>query len=70
MLTGGELAALIVACFWAILVSFLAYALLRLARLLGETAELVGDLTDQAGPCWTTWPAPCDAPTSSSAAPT
>ncbi|HEX2317185.1 MAG TPA: DUF948 domain-containing protein [Thermomonospora sp.] len=50
MLTGGELAALIVALFWAILVSFLAYALLKLARLLGETTKLVSDIADQAAP--------------------
>lgn len=50
MLTGGQLAGLIVAVFWAILVSFLAFALLKLARLLTETTELVSDLGDQAGP--------------------
>ncbi|RAY17225.1 DUF948 domain-containing protein [Actinomadura craniellae] len=50
MLTAGELAGLIVALFWAILVSFLAFALLRLARLIGETTELVADLGEQAGP--------------------
>jgi uncharacterized protein DUF948 len=50
MLTGGELAALIVAVFWAILVSFLAFALLKLARLIKETARLVAELGDQAAP--------------------
>ncbi|ACY97699.1 MULTISPECIES: DUF948 domain-containing protein [Thermomonospora] len=50
MLTAEQLAGLIVALFWAILVSFLAYALLRLARLLRETSELVSDLTDRAAP--------------------
>ncbi|SEG89340.1 protein of unknown function [Thermomonospora echinospora] len=38
------------ALFWAILVSFLAYALLRLARLLGEATKLVSELADQAAP--------------------
>jgi uncharacterized protein YoxC len=50
MLTGEQLAGLIVAVFWAILVSFLAYALLKLARLLNETTKLMADLGDQAGP--------------------
>jgi hypothetical protein len=50
MLTGEQLAGLIVAVFWAILVSFLAYALLKLARLLTETTKLVADLGEQAGP--------------------
>ena len=36
MLTGGQLAGLIVAVFWAILVSFLGLVLLKLARLLQE----------------------------------
>jgi hypothetical protein len=50
MLTGEQVAGLIVAVFWAILVSFLAYALLKLARLLTETAKMVSDLGEQAGP--------------------
>jgi uncharacterized protein YoxC len=50
MLTGGQVAGLIVAVFWAILVSFLAYVLLRLARLLGEATKVVSDIGDQAGP--------------------
>ena len=50
MLTGGQLAGLIVAVFWAVLVSFLAYTLLRLARLLREAGDLVSDIADQAGP--------------------
>lgn len=50
MLTGGQLAGLIVAVFWAILVSFLTLVLLRLARLLRETTELVAELGDQAAP--------------------
>jgi hypothetical protein len=50
MLTGGQVAGLIVAVFWAILVSFLAFVLLRLAKLLGEAAKIVSDVGDQAGP--------------------
>ncbi|MEV5575892.1 DUF948 domain-containing protein [Spirillospora sp. NPDC052269] len=50
MLTGGQLAGLIVAVFWAVLVSFLAYTLLKLARLIGEATKMVADLGEQAGP--------------------
>ncbi|MFC4913558.1 DUF948 domain-containing protein [Actinomadura gamaensis] len=50
MLTGGQLAGLIVAVFWAVLVSFLAYTLLKLAKLLGEARRMVADIGDQAGP--------------------
>ncbi|MFC0040121.1 DUF948 domain-containing protein [Actinomadura rayongensis] len=50
MLTGGQLAGLIVAVFWAVLVSFLAYTLLRLARLLGEAGKVVAEIGEQAGP--------------------
>lgn len=50
MLTGGQLAGLIIAVFWAILVSFLTLVLLRLSRLLKETTELVAELGEQAAP--------------------
>ncbi|MFI0453018.1 DUF948 domain-containing protein [Actinomadura sp. 6N118] len=50
MLTGGQLAGLIVAVFWAILVAFIAFTLLKLARLLGEASKVVSDIGDQAGP--------------------
>jgi uncharacterized protein YoxC len=50
MLTGGQVAGLIVAVFWAILVSFLAFVLLRLGKLLGETTKMVSDIGDQTGP--------------------
>ncbi|WUI03700.1 DUF948 domain-containing protein [Spirillospora sp. NBC_00431] len=50
MLTGGQLAGLIVAVFWAVLVTFIALTLLRLARLLREAGEVVRDFGDQAGP--------------------
>lgn len=50
MLTGGQLAGLIVAVFWAVLVTFIALTLLRLARLLGEACKVVSEIGDQAGP--------------------
>jgi ABC-type transporter Mla subunit MlaD len=50
MLSGGQVAGLIVAMFWAILVCFLALVLLRLARLLKEATAMVADLGEQAGP--------------------
>jgi hypothetical protein len=48
--SGGELAGLIVAVFWAILVSFLAVALARLAQTLRRTTDLVAGITEQAVP--------------------
>jgi hypothetical protein len=48
--SGGEVAGLIVAVFWAILVSFLAVALVRLAQTLRRTTELVAAVTEQAVP--------------------
>ncbi|TDD62282.1 DUF948 domain-containing protein [Actinomadura darangshiensis] len=50
MLTGGQLAGLIVAVFWAVLVAFIALTLLKLSRLLGEASKVVQDIGDQAGP--------------------
>lgn len=50
MLTGGQVAGLIVAMFWAILVCLLAVVLLRLARLIRETTKMVSDIGDQTGP--------------------
>lgn len=38
------------AVFWAVLVSFLAYTLLKLARLLREATKMVADIGEQAGP--------------------
>ncbi|MFG2006962.1 DUF948 domain-containing protein [Spirillospora sp. NPDC048911] len=38
------------AVFWAILVAFIAFTLLKLARLLGEASKVVSDIGDQAGP--------------------
>ncbi|MBA8973808.1 hypothetical protein BJ962_000299 [Streptomyces aureorectus] len=48
--SGGEVAGTLVAVFWAILVSFLAVALARLAQTLRATTKLVADVTDQAVP--------------------
>ncbi|MEU0397334.1 DUF948 domain-containing protein [Streptomyces sp. NPDC006208] len=49
-MTGGEVAGLLVAVFWAILVSFLAVVLVRLAQTLRATTKLVADVTEQAVP--------------------
>ncbi|MEZ0077322.1 DUF948 domain-containing protein [Planotetraspora sp. GP83] len=50
MLTAGEVAGLIVAMFWAILVCFMAVVLVRLARLLAETTKTVAELSDRVVP--------------------
>ena len=49
-MTGGEVAGILVAVFWAILVSFLAVVLVRLAQVLRAATELVAEVTDQAVP--------------------
>jgi uncharacterized protein YoxC len=49
-MSGGEVAGLIVAVFWAILVCFLAYVLVALAKVLRETGSLVRGVTDQTVP--------------------
>ncbi|MFF4186042.1 DUF948 domain-containing protein [Streptomyces sp. NPDC001691] len=49
-MSGGEVAGILVAVFWAILVSFLAVVLVRLAQTLKATTRLVADVTDQAVP--------------------
>ncbi|MGG8407612.1 DUF948 domain-containing protein [Streptomyces sp. 12297] len=49
-MSGGEVAGILVAVFWAILVSFLAVALARLAQTLKATTKLVADVTEQAVP--------------------
>jgi uncharacterized protein YoxC len=48
--TGGEVAGILVAVFWAILVSFLAVVLVRLAQTLKAATRLVADVTEQAVP--------------------
>lgn len=50
MLTAGELAGLVIAIFWAILVCFLAVVLVRLTRLLTETTKMVSGLSDRVVP--------------------
>ncbi|MEO3809152.1 DUF948 domain-containing protein [Sphaerisporangium sp. B11E5] len=50
MLTAGEVAGLIVALFWAILVCFLAMVLVKLARLIDQTAKSVADLNERVVP--------------------
>ncbi|MCI0383366.1 DUF948 domain-containing protein [Streptomyces sp. CNQ085] len=49
-MSGGEVAGLLVAVFWAILVSFLAVVLVRLARTLKAATGLVTDVTERAVP--------------------
>ncbi|MFJ9339375.1 DUF948 domain-containing protein [Streptomyces sp. NPDC101733] len=49
-MTGGEVAGILVAVFWAILVSFLAVVLVRLAQVLKATTRLVAEVTEQAVP--------------------
>jgi hypothetical protein len=49
-LSGGEVAGLIVAIFWGVLVCFLAYVLVKLGKVIGEAAKLVSGVTDQTVP--------------------
>ncbi|MFJ6796128.1 DUF948 domain-containing protein [Streptomyces sp. NPDC091268] len=49
-MTGGEVAGILVAVFWAILVSFLAVVLVRLAQVLRATTKMVAEVTEQAVP--------------------
>lgn len=49
-MTGGEVAGILVAVFWAVLVTLLAVVLVRLAQTLKATTRLVADVTDQAVP--------------------
>ncbi|MFG2192207.1 DUF948 domain-containing protein [Streptomyces sp. NPDC048639] len=49
-MSGGEVAGILVAVFWAILVSFLAVVLVRLAQVLRATTQLVADVSEQAVP--------------------
>lgn len=50
MLTGGQVAGLIVAVFWAILVCFLAYVLIKLGQVLTEASRLVAGISEQTVP--------------------
>src|SRR3954452_10721967 len=49
-LSGGEVAGLIVAVFWAVLVCFMAYVLVKLGKVVGDTSKLVTGVTDQTVP--------------------
>ncbi|WP_419993427.1 DUF948 domain-containing protein [Streptomyces boninensis] len=49
-MSGAEVAAILVAVFWAILVSFLAVVLVRLAQVLRRATTLVSQVTEQAVP--------------------
>jgi uncharacterized protein YoxC len=49
-LSGGEVAGLIVAVFWGVLVCFIAFVLLKLGKVVGETGKLVSGVTDQTVP--------------------
>ena len=49
-LSGGEVAGLIVAVFWAVLVCFIAYVLVKLGKVVGDTSKLVNGVTDQTVP--------------------
>jgi len=49
-LSGGEVAGLIVAVFWALLVCFIAFVLVKLGNVVGETGKLVQGVTDQTVP--------------------
>jgi hypothetical protein len=48
--SGAEVAGLIVAMFWAILVCFLALVLVKLGQVLKQTTRLVAGITDQTVP--------------------
>jgi uncharacterized protein YoxC len=50
MLTGGEVAALIAAVVWTVLVAFLCVALVRLTRLLSETTKVVAEFGERVRP--------------------
>jgi uncharacterized protein YoxC len=49
-LSGGEVAGLIVAVFWGVLVCFIGYVLVKLGKVVGETGKLVSGVTDQTVP--------------------
>jgi uncharacterized protein YoxC len=49
-LSGGQVAGLIVAVFWGVLVCFLAYVLVKLGKVIGETGKLIRGVADQTVP--------------------
>ena len=46
----AQVAGLIVAVFWGVLVCFLAYVLVKLGKVIGEAAKLVTGVADQTVP--------------------
>ncbi|MBV2364880.1 DUF948 domain-containing protein [Streptomonospora nanhaiensis] len=50
MLTAGEVAALIAAVVWTVLVAFMCVALVKLTRLLSETTKVVAEFGERARP--------------------
>jgi uncharacterized protein YoxC len=52
-LSGGEVAGLIVAVFWAVLVCFIGYVLIKLGNVVGEAGKLVSGITDETVPLLT-----------------
>ncbi|HVA61925.1 MAG TPA: DUF948 domain-containing protein [Mycobacteriales bacterium] len=50
MLSGGQVAALIVAVAWAVLVCFLSYVLVKLGKVIGAAGGLVRGVTDETVP--------------------
>jgi uncharacterized protein YoxC len=48
--SGWDVAGIIIAVFWAILVCFLAYVLIHVARVLQETTVLISEVTEQTVP--------------------
>jgi uncharacterized protein YoxC len=52
-LSGGEVAGLIVAVFWGVLVCFLALVLVKLSKVVADTSRLVNGVTDQTVPLLT-----------------
>lgn len=49
-LSGGEVAGLIVAVFWGVLVCFIGYVLVKLGNVVGEAGKLVAGVTDETVP--------------------
>ena len=52
-LSGGEVAWLIVAVFWAVLVCFIGYGIVKLGKVFGEAGKLVSGVTDETVPLLT-----------------
>jgi uncharacterized protein YoxC len=48
--SGWDVAGIIIAVFWAVLVCFLAYVLIHVARVLQETTVMVSEVTEQTVP--------------------